>query len=193
MFASKVAVIERLSADFLERRECSLHGRCAHCRSARSGRGCHRLCGFDRRFDGPLAGGSARDLQKARRAAEVDTQAASFELAASELATTLDVPVERLMWVEVPITAKVAASNGDSASVDVWTVSVLGAPSTGSPQQVWRTVHIDLELSSGRWLVTAANADQGPTPAANELALQSGWKDFQVVASWPAVVKGVGL
>jgi hypothetical protein len=125
--------------------------------------------------------------------AEVDTQAASFEQAASELATTLDVPVERLMWVEVPITAKVAESNGDSASVDVWTVSVLAAPSTGSPQQVWRTVHIDLELSSGRWLVTAANADQGPTPAANELALQSGWKEFQVVASWPAVVKGVGL
>ena len=124
---------------------------------------------------------------------EVDTQAASFEQAASELATTLDVPVERLVWVEVPITAKVADSTGESASVDVWTVSILGAPSTGSPQQVWRTVHIDMELSSGRWLVTAANADQGPTPAANELALQSGWKEFQIVASWPAVVKGVGL
>jgi hypothetical protein len=124
---------------------------------------------------------------------EVDSQATSFEQAASELATTLDVPVERLTWVEVPITAKVAELTGYSASVDVWTVSVLGAPSTGSPQQVWRTVHIDLELSSGRWLVSAANADQGPTPAANELALQSGWKEFQVVASWPAVVKGVGL
>ena len=125
--------------------------------------------------------------------AEVDTQAASFEQAASELATTLDVPVERLVWVEVPITANVVKSTSDSASVDVWTVSILGAPSTGSPQQVWRTVHVDLELSSGRWLVTTANADQGPTPAANELALQSGWKEFQVVASWPAVVKGVGL
>ena len=124
---------------------------------------------------------------------KVDTQAASFEQAASELATTLDVPVERLVWVEVPITAEVVESTGDSASVDVWTVSILGAPTTGSPQQVWRTVHIDLELLSGRWLVAAANADQGPTPAANELALQSGWKEFQVVASWPAVVKGVGL
>ena len=97
---------------------------------------------------------------------EVDTQAASFEQAASELATTLGVPVERLVWVEVPITAKVVKSTGDSASVDVWTVSILGAPSTGSPQQVWRTVHVDVELSSGRWLVTTANADQGPTPAA---------------------------
>jgi hypothetical protein len=124
---------------------------------------------------------------------EVDTQAVSFELAASELATTLDVPVERLTWVELPITAKVAELTGDSASVDVWTISVLGAPSTGSPQQVWRTVHIDMELSSGRWLVTTATADQGPTPAANELALQAGWKEFQVVASWPAVVKGIGL
>jgi hypothetical protein len=125
--------------------------------------------------------------------AELDAQVASFEQAASELATTLDVPVERLVWVEVPITAKVVDSTSESASVDVWTVSILGAPSAGSPQEVWRTVHIDMELSSGRWLVTTATADQGPTPAANELALQAGWKEFQVVASWPAVVKGIGL
>jgi hypothetical protein len=124
---------------------------------------------------------------------EVDTQAEAFEQAASELATTLGVPVERLVWVEVPITAKVVDSTSESASVDVWTVSILGAPSNGSPQQVWRTVHIAMELSSGRWLVTTATADQGPTPAANELAMQAGWKDFQVVSSWPAVVKGVGL
>ena len=80
-----------------------------------------------------------------------------------------------------------------SASVDVWTVSILGAPDAGSPQQVWRTVHVDLELIDGRWLVAAATADAGPTPAANELALQAGWDDFDVVAGWPPVVDGVGL
>jgi hypothetical protein len=117
----------------------------------------------------------------------------AFQKAADDLATTLDVPVERLTWVESPLTATLAADSGSSATVDVWSVSVLGAPDAGSPQQVWRTVHVDLELTGGRWLVAAADADAGPTPAANELALPAGWADFEVVARWPAVVKGVGL
>ena len=123
----------------------------------------------------------------------VDGQVTSFEAAAAQLATTLKVPVERLVWVEAPITATIVEATGASASVDVWTVSILGAPDAGSPQQVWRTVHVNLELNSGRWLVASATADAGPTPAANELAMQAGWKQFEVVASWPNVVVGVGL
>lgn len=123
----------------------------------------------------------------------LDGQVTAFEEAAAQLATTLKVPVERLVWVEAPITATIVEAAGASASVDVWTVSILGAPDAGSPQQVWRTVHVDLELVSGRWLVASATADAGPTPAANELAMQAGWKQFEVVASWPAVVEGVGL
>lgn len=125
--------------------------------------------------------------------ASVEEQVVSFEEAASKLATTLDVPVERLVWVEAPITARIVASTQSAASVDVWTVSILGAPDAGSPQQVWRTVHVDLELVSGRWLVATADAETGPTPAANELALQAGWKQFLEVASWPPVVEGIGL
>ena len=53
--------------------------------------------------------------------------------------------------------------------------------------------YVDLELGTDGWLITTADADAGPTPAANELALQSDWDDFAVVAGWPAVVQGVGL
>lgn len=125
--------------------------------------------------------------------AAIDGQVVSFEAAAAQLATTLGVPVERLVWVEAPITATIFAATAASASIDVWTVSILGSPDAGSPQQVWRTVHIDLQLVSGCWLVASATADAGPTPAANELALQAGWKQFERVASWSAVVQGVGL
>jgi len=75
----------------------------------------------------------------------------------------------------------------------VWTVSILGSPDSGSPQQVWRTVHVDLEEIDGRWLVASASADAGPTPAANELSLQSGWDDFEVVAGWTPVIVGAEL
>ncbi|MFT3855690.1 MAG: hypothetical protein QM733_23610 [Ilumatobacteraceae bacterium] len=118
-------------------------------------------------------------------------QLASFEQTASELADTMGVPVERLSWVEAPITTHVVTSAADSASVDVWTVSILGAPDAGSPQQVWRTVHVDLVLTSGGWRVDAASAEAGPTPASNELSLQSTFADFEVVAGWTPVVEGV--
>ena len=123
----------------------------------------------------------------------LDGQVTSFEEAAAQLATMLKIPVERLVWVEAPLTATIVEATDAAVSVDVWTVSILGAPDVGSPQQVWRTVHVNLEMDSGRWLVASASADEGPTPAGNELAMQAGWQQFEVVASWPAVVKGVGL
>jgi hypothetical protein len=132
-------------------------------------------------------------FRKLVTASALDGQLSSFESAAEQLATTLNVPVERLVWVEAPITATLVDDVATSAAVDVWTVSILGSPTTGSPQQVWRTVHVQLELDGGRWLVESATADEGPTPASNELAMQASWKQFDVVASWPAVVHGVGL
>jgi hypothetical protein len=119
--------------------------------------------------------------------------AEALESAVTDMAAKLGVPVERLTWVEAPITASIARAEGTSASVDVWTVSILGAPERGSPQQVWRTVHVDLEQTGDGWLVAAATADAGPTPAANELALQAGWSDSETVASWPQVVEGEEL
>lgn len=120
-------------------------------------------------------------------------QSAALEDAVEQMALTLDVPVERLVWVEAPLTATVREHDETSASVAVWTVSVLGSPDAGSPQQVWRTVQVELELVDGRWFVSAATADAGPTPAGNELALQSGWDEFNFVANWDPVVQGVSL
>jgi hypothetical protein len=117
----------------------------------------------------------------------------AFEQAAEQLALTLDLPVERLVWVEAPLTATVIDRSDSDAAVAVWTVSILGARGAGSPQQVWRTVRVDLERLDDRWLVASAVADAGPTPAANELALQSGWDEFVRVAGWDPVVAGVGL
>jgi hypothetical protein len=123
----------------------------------------------------------------------VAEQAAAFEQAAEQLALTLDLPVERLVWVEAPLTATVIDQSDSDAAVAVWTVSILGARGAGSPQHVWRTVRVDLERLGGRWLVASATADSGPTPAANELALQSGWDEFARVAGWDPIVAGVGL
>lgn len=117
----------------------------------------------------------------------------ALERAAADLAEKLDMPIERLTWVEAPVTATSQASTSTTATVDVWTVSVLGAPDLGSPQQVWRTVHIDLELVAGAWLVTEATADAGPTPASNDLALQATWDDFEAVSAWPPAIPGAEL
>jgi hypothetical protein len=123
----------------------------------------------------------------------VAEQAAAFEQAAEQLALTLDLPVERLVWVEAPLTATVIDHSDSDAAVAVWTVSILGARGVGSPQQVWRTVRIDLERLDDLWLVASATADAGPTPTPNELALQSGWDEFVRVAGWDPIVAGVGL
>lgn len=123
----------------------------------------------------------------------VAEQAAAFEQAAEQLALTLDLPVERLVWVEAPLTATVIDHSDSDAAVAVWTVSILGARGAGSPQQVWRTVRVDLERLGDRWLVASATADAGPTPAANELAMESGWDEFVRVARWDPIVAGVGL
>jgi len=123
----------------------------------------------------------------------VGEQVAAFEQAAEQLAQTLDMPVQRLVWVEAPISATLTLEGDSEAAVDVWTVSILGSPDSGSPQQVWRTVHVELERVDKRWLVAIATAEAGPTPASNELALQSGWDDFARVAAWDPVVEGVGL
>lgn len=123
----------------------------------------------------------------------VAEHAAAFEQAAEQLALTLDLPVERLVWVEAPLTATMIDQSDSDAAVAVWTVSILGARGAGSPQQVWRTVRVDLKRLDDRWLVASATADAGPTPAANELALQSGWDEFVRVAGWDPIVAGVGL
>lgn len=123
----------------------------------------------------------------------VDEHVAALQAGADELADRLEVPVERLTWVEAPITATLLDRDDGTARVDVWSVSVLGAPDAGSPQQVWRTVHVGLVRSEGTWLVESASADSGPTPQPNDLALPAGFDEFEVVAGWSPVVEGAEL
>ena len=140
-----------------------------------------RVRGVDRRSDGALAGRPAEIFRRlVDRRPRVGDQLEAFEQAA--IRSGDDARMSRSSGCSGSrrrSRRRLSTATAESASVDVWTVSILGAPDAGSPQQVWRTVHVDLELDDGRWLVVAAaTADAGPTPAANELALQSGWDDF---------------
>jgi hypothetical protein len=120
-------------------------------------------------------------------------QVEGIESAVAALAEELGVAAERLTWVEAPISATTVTRSDAAASVDVWVVSVLGSPDTGPPQQAWRTVHVNLVLLDGKWLVSGANADAGPTPLASDLALPAGWDEFSEVAGWTAMVEGEWL
>lgn len=124
---------------------------------------------------------------------QVSANAHAFEQVAESMAATLEVPLMRLTWVEAPLTATLVEATDGVATVDVWTVSVLGAPDSGPPQQVWRTVTVVLDLVDGRWLVADSSADSGPTPVSSDLALPAGFDGFAEVAGWSAVVQGVGL
>lgn len=124
---------------------------------------------------------------------QLAANARAFEQVAESMAATLEVPVMRLTWVEAPLTTTLVEANDDTATVDVWTVSVLGAPDSGPPQQVWRTVSVVLDLVDGRWLVADSSATSGPTPVTSDLALPAGFDGFAEVAGWSAVVPGVGL
>ncbi|MDW3212647.1 MAG: hypothetical protein R8G01_01515 [Ilumatobacteraceae bacterium] len=124
---------------------------------------------------------------------QVAPNADALERVAESMAATLDVPVFRLTWVEAPLTATLVQSSAGRATVDVWTVSVLGAPDAGAPQQAWRTVHVVLDLVDGMWLVADSSADSGPTPIVSDVALPADFDGFAEVAGWPAVVQGVGL
>ena len=123
----------------------------------------------------------------------VAEQAAAFEHAAEQLALTLDFPVERLVWVEAPLTATVIDQSDSDAAVAVWTVSILGARGAGSPQQVWRTVRVDLERLDDRWLVVSATPTSVRRPLRTNLPCSPAGTSSSCVAGWDPIVAGVGL
>jgi hypothetical protein len=92
----------------------------------------------------------------------------------------------QLVWSELPLTARVVASDEGSAQVEVWSVVVIGIPTTDSvPRQTWRTVTVDLTWSNGDWLVSGWSASPGPTPALGPDAVIDPLDALATVASWP--------
>ena len=65
----------------------------------------------------------------------------------------------QLLWSELPLTARVVASDEATAQVEVWSVVVIGIPTADSvPRQAWRTVTVDLAWVEGDWLVSGWSA-----------------------------------
>ena len=100
-------------------------------------------------------------------------------------------PVTQLVWVEAPISATIELAADGGVRVAVWSVSVFAHPDAGLVDQVWRTTHVTLTRDTGRWWVTKATSESGPTPTANELALPSTVAEFETVAAWSPTVAGV--
>ena len=82
--------------------------------------------------------GRAELLRRLATPRSATEQAAALDDATIRLADTLGVQTERLTWVEAPLTATIVQQSDEEASEDVWTVSILGAHDSGSPQAVTR-------------------------------------------------------
>lgn len=66
-----------------------------------------------------------------------------------------------------PVAAQVVEHSPTSATVDVWTVSVLGTRRLGVAGSAWSTESVRLSWD-GAWKVTDVGSRPGPTPAATQ-------------------------
>lgn len=71
----------------------------------------------------------------------------------------------QLVWLETPLTARVAQRQANRVQVQVWSLLVIGAPDAPAPRQAWRTVTMTLVWEHDDWKVAAWTARAGPTPA----------------------------
>jgi hypothetical protein len=109
------------------------------------------------------------------------------ELGAAKIAPT------DLVWAELPLTARIFASTGDRATVDVWSVLVVGVTGKGAPRQMWRTVTATMIWERDDWRIDDWTTTPGPTPALAAMAAISDVPVIASVLSWtPAPVGGGG-
>lgn len=95
------------------------------------------------------------------------------------------VPAASVLWRELPLTADVVHADSSTASVRVWAVLVVGAPDSGSPRQLWRTVTVDLVWERADWRVDGWTTTSGPTPAlANNVPIAA-LDELAAVTAWP--------
>lgn len=71
----------------------------------------------------------------------------------------------RVWWIVRPLAWRLELLTSETASVSVWTVTVLSAADVAVPQADWVTLAVDLEWTGDRWLVDGIRDDPGPTPA----------------------------
>lgn len=70
----------------------------------------------------------------------------------------------RVWWLVHPLAWRVESYSDDSASVAVWTVTLLAATGVAVPQTAWMTVTVDLAWVDDGWRVDAVRDRPGPTP-----------------------------
>jgi hypothetical protein len=69
----------------------------------------------------------------------------------------------------VPVATEVTRYSSEAATVDVWTVSVLGTQRLGTTTSSWSTETVSLAWS-GKWKASDVRSRPGPTPAAHSAA-----------------------
>jgi hypothetical protein len=125
--------------------------------------------------------GDPRILESSRRARVLDALSArgassqlSVRLAvapAVEDATGLlsDVAAGRpvVAWV-VPVASRLVAHTPDTATVQVWTVAVLGTDRLGAVISSWSTETLGLVWERGDWRIRGYDSRSGPVPAATQ-------------------------
>lgn len=69
-----------------------------------------------------------------------------------------------LTWYEFPLTAKASVVTDASASVEVWSVSVISVDGGSVARQVWHAETVSLVWQDDDWKVAGWESSPGPTP-----------------------------
>jgi hypothetical protein len=110
------------------------------------------------------------DNEVAAAVAEIATPGAARSLAdetVEEMRVARDELVNtsgRVWWLVHPLAWRVESFSAGSASIAVWTVTVLSATGVAVPQTEWMTVTVDLAWVDDGWRVDAIRDRPGPTP-----------------------------
>ncbi|HWL41778.1 MAG TPA: hypothetical protein VNQ73_02455 [Ilumatobacter sp.] len=70
-----------------------------------------------------------------------------------------------VLFRELALTAQVVSVDATAASVEVWSLLIVGLPDGAAPRQLWRTVTVELLWERDDWRVDGWVARPGPAPA----------------------------
>jgi hypothetical protein len=97
-----------------------------------------------------------------------------------------------LVWAELPLTSRIVTAANERATVDVWSVLVVGVTGKGAPRQMWRTVSVTIIWERDDWRIDDWTTTPGPTPALAAMAAISDVPAIAGVLSWAPVPVGGG-